>query len=135
MGRDLYVPLARRNIARFTFDELCVEELGAADYMTLAQNFHTIIISNIPKMNIQHRNIVRRFILLIDELYQHRVKLLCTAQAPPEELFVTETGEPVVSQDGEKYEIDEAFALHRTISRLHEMTTQMYLESSHLKIK
>jgi len=74
----------------FSFEELCNGPLSAADYIHLCQNFETLFVSNIPKMTIKRRSEARRFITMVDNLYNHRVKLICTAQAPPGQLFVTE---------------------------------------------
>jgi predicted ATPase len=139
LGRKLHVPAAIKGIARFTFDELCARPLGAADYNLLARTFHTIILSDIPRMSLDHINEARRFITLIDELYEHRVKLICTAATLPEELFPL-TLDSSGSGSGSVASLDsnvlltgeeEVFAFRRVVSRLYEMQTQEYLEAEH----
>jgi cell division protein ZapE len=86
--------------------------LGAADYLALAQNFHTILIDHIPRLGPDEANEARRFTLLIDTLYDEKVKLVCSASAPPQELYV---------------EGDNADSFRRAASRLMEMQTPEYL--------
>lgn len=81
------VPCALKGIARFTFEQLCAQPLGAADYSALAAQYHTILLSNIPKMGLREVNEARRFITLVDELYRHHVKLVASAEAEPSALF------------------------------------------------
>jgi predicted ATPase len=145
-GRKLIVPCAIKGIARFTFHELCVRPLGPRDYSHLAQSFHTILLSDIPKMSLEHLNEARRFITLIDELYEHRVKLICTAATVPEELFprtlhsTTSSSEhstttTTTTQSSSSTLLtgeEEVFAFRRVVSRLNEMQTQEYLESEHI---
>lgn len=116
-GRKLVVPQAARGVARLSFDELCREARGASDYLALATHFHTVIVDGIPKMTPQQRDIAKRFVVLIDALYEHRVNLWASADAPPEELY------PVG---------DTAFEFQRTVSRLSEMQAADYIESPHL---
>lgn len=108
----------------FHFDDLCRKPLGASDYLALAQAFHTVFVTNIPRLSIGENAVARRFILLVDSLYEHRTKLVCSAAAPPEELFPR-------SSDGAAHE--EVFAFRRTASRLVEMGGAKYLISSHKK--
>lgn len=123
-GRTLVVPSAAKGVAKFSFANLCQAQLGAQDYITICENFHTIFITDIPYFNLNMRDIMRRFILLIDEIYQHNVKLICTAIDKPENLFIDKTPK------NEFESIDEVFAFDRTISRLNEMQTQKYLMSN-----
>jgi len=113
-GRALTVPQAANGVARFSFADLCVKPLAGADYLAVAQTFHTILIDRIPMLGPEQRNEARRFVVLIDTLYDANVKLVCSAAAPPEKLY-PDSGE-----------ISEAF--HRTISRLHEMQSAAYLQ-------
>ena len=113
-GRALHVPRQARHVARFTFNELCGRPLAAPDYLALAGAFHTVIIDDIPVMTPAMRNEARRFIILIDILYEERVGLLCSAAAPPEGLYA---------------EGDGSRAFRRTASRLMEMQSAEYLES------
>ena len=114
LERKLIVPEAVPGIARFSFDALCGKALGAADYLAIAERFHTILIDRIPKLGPADANAARRFTLLIDTLYDERVKLICSAAAPPQELYV----------EGE----NEA-AFRRAASRLVEMQSEDYLRT------
>ncbi|KAF7357706.1 Lactation elevated protein 1 [Mycena venus] len=86
-GRSLRVPWSSGGVCQFTFRELCDESLGPADYLTLAAHFHTIGISHIPILKLSNRNQARRFISLIDALYEARCRVVCLAETKPEELF------------------------------------------------
>jgi cell division protein ZapE len=117
LGRALTVPCASRGVARFCFADLCVKPLAAADYLAIAQAFHTVLIDRIPQLAPEQRNEARRFVVLIDTLYDENVKLVCSAAAAPDELY-PDSGE-----------VAEAF--RRTSSRLHEMQSAAYLERGH----
>merc|ERR1719235_1667296 len=88
-GRKIAVPkaAANSNVAWFNFGDLCDKALGAADYLAVGAAFHTVFIANIPKLTLQERDQVRRFITLIDSLYERHTKVLCTADADPIKLF------------------------------------------------
>eukprot|EP00742_Colponemidia_sp_Colp-10_P005463 GILJ01005838.1.p1 GENE.GILJ01005838.1~~GILJ01005838.1.p1 ORF type:complete len:439 (+),score=47.87 GILJ01005838.1:46-1362(+) len=118
-GRKLHVPAAHKHVARFHFNDLCAKPLGAADYIAIAKNFHSVIISDVPKLNMDTRNELRRFITMIDEFYQHKVKVTMSAKEEPKYLF---TGEG---------QFDEVFAWDRCVSRLTEMQTQEYHQTLH----
>lgn len=118
LGREIFVPIAAPGIARFNFADLCEQPLGTADYLALAQRFHTLIIDGIPIIPADARNVAKRFILLIDTLYDGRVKLLASAAAAPENLYRAAQGR-------------EAFEYARTVSRLVEMRSQDYLQLAH----
>ena len=117
-GRIVRVPQAAMGIARFTFDELCARPLAASDYLRIAHEFHTVLLDRIPVMDLPQRNEAKRFIILIDTLYDHAVKLLASAQAEPDRLYVGSDG----------YEAQE---FKRTASRLIEMRSQSYLGLPH----
>jgi cell division protein ZapE len=117
-GRTLRVPHAARGVARFLFHELCGQPLGAADYLKLAHEFHTLILDHIPVMNFERRNEAKRFIILIDTLYDHAIKLIASAEAEPDSLYVADEG-------------FEAQEFRRTASRLMEMRSQSYLALPH----
>jgi cell division protein ZapE len=110
LGRTLQVPRAAEGAARFTFRALCEKPLGTADYLKIAECFHTVLIDAIPLLGPQNRDAARRFTLLIDTLYDCRVRLICSAAAEPDGLY----------PGGE-----EAFA--RTVSRLLEMRSDAYM--------
>lgn len=120
-GHPLDVPEAANGVARFSFADLCAKPLGAADYLTLAAEFHTLILENIPTMNFERRNEAKRFILLVDALYDSHVKLLASAEAEAHDLYRAESGR-------------EAFEFDRTVSRLIEMRSQEYLALPHGRI-
>jgi len=117
-GRIVKVPQAAMGVARFFFDDLCARPLGAADYLRIAHEFHTLILEDIPVMGITRRNEAKRFIILIDTLYDHAVKLVASAEAQPDELYTATDG----------YEANE---FKRTVSRLIEMRSQSYLGLPH----
>ncbi len=116
LGRTLVVPQAARGVARFEFGELCDRPLAAADYLALAQEFHTVLIDHIPVMTDNMHNVARRFTLLIDTLYDEGVKLICSADAVPIDLYPS----GIASE-----------AFRRTASRLAEMQSEDYLRRGH----
>lgn len=87
LGRKLVVPKAAGKLALFTFKDLCARPLSAADYLELCTHFDTLFIKDIPQMTIQKRSEARRFITMVDTLYEHKVKIICTAEVDPGELF------------------------------------------------
>jgi cell division protein ZapE len=117
-GRVLHVPCASHGVARFSFKELCEKPLAASDYLRLAHDYHTIMIDRIPVMDFSERNAAKRFITLIDTLYDNAVKLMASAAADPVSLYVATDG----------YEANE---FRRTASRLIEMSSQSYLALPH----
>ncbi|KAK9101970.1 hypothetical protein Sjap_019224 [Stephania japonica] len=86
-GRTLEVPESCSGVARFTYEYLCGRPVGAADYIAIARNYHTIFISDIPVMSMRIRDKARRFITLVDELYNYHCRLFCTAACSIDELF------------------------------------------------
>jgi cell division protein ZapE len=116
LGRKLAIPQAAKGVARFTFDDLCRRPLAAPDYLAIAQHFHTLLIDRIPQMGAEMRNEARRFTVLIDTLYDGGAKLICSAAAAPERLYVAGDG---------------ADAFRRTASRLIEMQSEDYLKRGH----
>jgi cell division protein ZapE len=117
-GRVVRVPEAAKGVARFTFHELCELPLGAADYLKVAHDFHTIVLDHIPVMTYEKRNEAKRFIALIDTLYDNGVKLVASAAAEPSSLYTGTEG----------YEAQE---FKRTASRLIEMGSDTYLALPH----
>jgi len=115
-GRTLEVPKSLKGVAVFAFKPLCGEARGAADYLAIAQRFHTVILVGIPKMTRAMRNEAARFVTLIDALYEHRVKLLAAADAEPSALYRAGDG---------------SFEFARTASRLEEMRSAEYLAEGH----
>ncbi|QDZ20136.1 AFG1-like ATPase [Chloropicon primus] len=118
-GRRVNVPASAGGIAKFSFASLCQEAKGAADYLVIASSYHTVLIEGVPKMNENNLPLVRRFITLVDVLYENHVKVLALAHGPVEETYKpTETNQSR----------DEDFAWDRTMSRLTEMQSKEYLK-------
>lgn len=113
-GREVVVPRAVQGVARFSFHDLCGMPLGASDYLAVAERFHTVLIDDVPVMGLEQRNEAKRFITLVDALYDSGVKLLATAGAEPQALYTAVDGR-------------EAFEFDRTASRLMEMRSKEYL--------
>jgi cell division protein ZapE len=118
LGRVLRVPRAAKGVARFTFHQLCEEPLAASDYLKLAHEFHTLVIDHIPVMGEDKRNEAKRFLILIDTLYDNSVKVLASAAAEPDLLYLGHEG-------------FEAQEFKRAASRLIEMRSQAYLALPH----
>ncbi|MFT3988324.1 cell division protein ZapE [Aestuariivirga sp.] len=106
LGRKLHVPEAAHGCARFDFADLCTAALGPPDYLALAQAFTTVFVENIPELSPARRNEAKRFVTLIDTLYDARVRFVASAASEPEGIYPAG---------------DEAFAFARTVSRLREM--------------
>jgi cell division protein ZapE len=115
--RTLTARLAAAGVARFSFAELCEAPLGAADYLALAARFHTVILDGVPRLPPARRNEARRFMTLVDALYEHRVNLVVSADGPPDALYPKGAG----SQE-----------FKRTVSRLIEMQSLEYIGASHV---
>lgn len=116
-GRNVEVPQAAAGAAWFTFDGLCARPLGAADYLAIATHFHSVVIDRVPRMDETMRNEAKRFMTLIDALYEHKVKTVIAADAPAGKLYTGKT---------------HGFEFQRTVSRLMEMQSGDYLEAEHL---
>jgi len=114
-GREISL-LAAPGTARADFSDLCDRALGAADYLEIAKNFTTLILENVPKMGPHNRNEAKRFVTLIDALYESKTKLVLSADAPPEQLYDAGDG---------------AFEFERTASRLMEMRSDEYIGQEH----
>jgi cell division protein ZapE len=113
-GRRLAVPEAAMGVARFEFADLCVKPLGALDYLAIARSFHTVMISGIPRLSPQKKDEARRFVNLIDTLYDAGVCLIAAAEAEPHQLYPAG---------------DVAFLFERTASRLIEMRSAEYMQT------
>ncbi|WP_192181730.1 cell division protein ZapE [Mesorhizobium amorphae] len=114
-GRQVVVPRAAGEAARFSFADLCEKPLGARDYLAIAGRFSTLFIDHVPVLGEGKRNEAKRFILLIDTLYDHHVRLVVSAEAPPQALYTAKRG-------------NEVFEFERTASRLIEMQSRDWLE-------
>jgi cell division protein ZapE len=115
-GRRLHVPKSLKGVAVFSFKRLCGEPRGAADYLAVAQTYHTVIVVGIPRMGPEMRNEATRFVTLIDAIYENKVKLFASAAAEPEDLYRAGDG---------------SFEFQRTVSRLKEMQSAEYMAEGH----
>ena len=117
-GRILRVPCSANGVARFSFADICEKPLAASDYLRLAHDYHTLLVGRIPVMDYADRNAAKRFIALIDTLYDNAVKLMASAEADPVSLYRATEG-------------PEANEFKRTSSRLIEMSSESYLALPH----
>lgn len=115
--RRVEVPRQAGSVAWFDFEELCARPLGAADYLAIATHFDVVLLDRVPRLTEDLRDQARRFMVLIDELYEHKVTVVIAAADAPERLYP--------SGDG-------AFEFQRTVSRLNEMQSVEYLSRPHL---
>jgi len=116
-GRELVVPVAADGVARFDFNALCGTPLGPGDYLAIASKFHALVLDGIPRLSPDNYDVARRFINLVDTLYDQRVKLVASAAALPDQLY----------RRGENAKMFE-----RTASRLDEMQSEEWLEQEHV---
>ncbi|HTR84410.1 MAG TPA: cell division protein ZapE [Reyranella sp.] len=116
-GRDVAVPRAAPGVAMAHFLDWCARPMGAADFLCIADNFHTVILAEIPRLDANNRDKAARFVTLIDSFYERKVKFICSAEATPERLYT---------------EGDGAFEFQRTVSRLMEMQSPEYLALEHI---
>ena len=100
-GRPVVVPRVYQGVALYTFAELCGSTLGPADYITLASNFHTFVVADVPVLTTLLKNEARRFISLLDALYEARCKLIVSAAATPDTLFFPDLVESTDAKNGE----------------------------------
>ena len=115
-GRAVEIERAARGVARSDFASLCARPLGAEDYLTLSRAFHTLILDGVPRLTSDRRNEAKRFMTLVDALYEQRCKLLLAADAAPQDLYREGT---------------HAFEFERTVSRLMEMQSREYRDLPH----
>jgi cell division protein ZapE len=111
-GREIHIQAADK-VALCSFSELCELPVGAEDYLALAKSFHTVFITDIPRLGYDRRNEAKRFMTLIDVLYEARTRLVLTAEEKADDLYQGH---------------DHAFEFPRTVSRIHEMTSESYLQ-------
>jgi cell division protein ZapE len=111
-GREIKVPSVAKGIARFSFSDLCEKPLGAEDYILIASSYHTVFIEDIPELGADNRNEAKRFMNLVDALYEHKTKLVVSAETLPEKIY----------KEG-----DHNFEFMRTSSRLREMQGEEYI--------
>lgn len=117
LGHGIDIAAAGAGVAMTSFEALCGQPLGAADYLAVAARYHTLIMSGIPQISAANRDKAKRFVTLVDALYERRVTLICSAETTPEKLY----------QEG-----DGAFEFQRTVSRLKEMQSEDYILSLHI---
>ena len=115
-GRNVPIPAAARGVAMATFEGLCAQPLGAEDYLTLAGRYHTLLLDGVPRLTEDRRNEAKRFMTLIDALYEHGVNLIMAADTAPNDLYRQGT---------------HAFEFERAVSRLMEMQSAEYRDRPH----
>jgi len=116
-GRDVDVPRAAPGVAMAHYLDWCAKPMGAADFLCIAEHFHTVIVADVPKMGPDSQDKAARFVTMIDTFYEKKVKFICSAAASPDKLYV---------------EGDGAFEFQRTVSRLMEMQSPEYLALDHI---
>jgi cell division protein ZapE len=116
-GHSIEVARTAIGVAWFDFATLCERPLGAGDYIEVASRYHTVILDGVPRFTEARRNEAKRFMLLIDELYEHKTNLIMAADTPPHELYT---------------EGRHAFEFERAVSRLMEMQSTEFLEAAHV---
>jgi len=117
-GREIFIPQAEGEVARFTFADLCEKPLGPSDYLRIARTYHTVLVDHVPALKDTERNAARRLISLVDTFYDNRVKLVLSAATEPDGIYRAEEG-------------GEAFAIKRTVSRLTEMRSEAWWTLPH----
>jgi len=116
-GRDVDVPRAAPGVAMAHYLDWCAKPMGAADFLCIAEHFHTVIVADVPKMGPDSQDKAARFVTMIDTFYEKKVKFICSAAASPDKLYVQGDG---------------AFEFQRTVSRLMEMQSPEYLALDHI---
>jgi cell division protein ZapE len=137
--RDLPFLRRAKGIVWFEFDSLCVEPRSQMDYLEIAGQYHTVLVSHIPQLHAKNRaDVVRRFTWLVDVFYDKRVKLICSAAAAPEWLVVDDrikshvrSQASVASNNNGDASLMVAAEFGRTASRLREMQTRDYFSRKH----
>ena len=148
-GRPLQVPLCTSHVARFTFQQLCGEPRSASDYIALCNEFDVFFLDEIPLMNLDMRDLARRFITFVDAAYEAKVRLFCTSEVDIMKVFSGTTSMDEASSEQMRVLMDdlkmsmddiggssifsgqeEVFAFARLVSRLSEMGTKHYAEIS-----
>lgn len=117
-GRRVELERTAGGLARATFDQLCDRPLGASDYLALAERFHTLFLEDVPRLSPERKEAARRFVTLVDALYEAGTRLVVLAEAGPDDLYREGIG---------------AFEFERTASRLHEMRSADWLERGQKK--
>jgi len=115
-GRFVEIPRAAEGVAIMDFEDMCAKPLGPGDYLAVARRFHTVILKDIPKLGPHNRDVAKRFVTLVDALYEAKTNLICSAAVAPNDLYT---------------EGDGAFEFERTVSRLMEMQSVDYIALPH----
>jgi cell division protein ZapE len=115
-GRVVEIPRTAEGVAIMDFADMCAKPLGPGDYLAVARRFHTVILKDIPKLGPHNRDVAKRFVTLVDALYEAKTNLICSAAVTPYELYT---------------EGDGAFEFERTVSRLMEMQSIDYISLPH----
>lgn len=115
LGRNVVIDKTAGGMARATFASLCEQPLGPQDYLAIAERFHTLFLEDIPLLGPENRHSARRFVTLVDALYEAKTRLVAIAQGMPEQLYPAGDG---------------AFEFERTVSRLNEMMSQDWLDTA-----
>lgn len=115
-GRSVEIARTAEGVAYADFEELCAKPLGPGDYLAVASRFHTLFLRNVPKLGPENRNEAKRFVTLIDALYEAKVNFICSAAVAPTDLYTAGDG---------------AFEFERTVSRLMEMQSPEYIALPH----
>ena len=117
-GRSVAIPRAANGVARAGFEDLCDKPLGAGDFLAIARRYHALVLDGVPTLDDDRREVARRFMTLVDALYDSNVKLVASAAAPPDGLWTGSQGY-------------ESFGFARTASRLVEMGSDEWLGRAH----
>ncbi|KAF2142504.1 uncharacterized protein K452DRAFT_270195 [Aplosporella prunicola CBS 121167] len=121
-GRQVHVPRQSQGVTLWTFSELCnTHQLGPADYITLASTFHTLILTDVPVLTLLQKNEARRFITLLDALYEARCKLIITAAGGPDDIFFPEAQRPA-TEGAEKEQVNEDVIHSETFAEAYQDT-------------
>ena len=115
-GRKIRIPISAHKVARFTFNDLCNKPLGTNDYLQIASNYTTVILEGVRSMTVEQRDAARRFVILVDALYEKKCVLICSSECSVEKIYIGS---------------DWQFEFQRTISRLVEMQSSDYLRQKH----
>lgn len=126
-GREIIVPWQARGIAKFSFDQLCNKQYFSADYIAIASTYHTLVLTDVPKLSLEHRDRIRRFIILVDELYNFNTKLILSMSVDTvKDIFNPLKDNPRLKRE-DLLSMDEFHSFDRTLSRLIEMQSKEYL--------
>eukprot|EP00158_Paraphelidium_tribonemae_P002671 Partr_v1_DN25567_c0_g1_i3_m20921 putative lactation elevated len=126
-GRDIHIPLQSepRKVCRFNFHDFSRQSMSAADYLEIVKHYDVLFIDDLPQLSIKYRDQARRFITLIDVLYENKIKVVCTSDVELKDLFLIDAGDDPSNGD------EEIFAFRRSMSRLIQMQSEEWLQLPH----